>query len=93
MRCFRTIIAAALCAGIAGFALDALAQKGPPDDPARHAEERPFGGPPPKHRAFGKGSTCKTSGSTCTLEKNESVGAKCSCTGKNGKKTDGKVVP
>ena len=56
--------------------------------------ERPFGGPPPpKSRKMerSKGTICKTATITCELQKAQSVGTTCTCTGSDGKPISGKV--
>lgn len=46
----------------------------------RHVEERPFAGPPPKHRApRRKSDQCKAGDITCTLAAKAEVGAPCTC--------------
>ena len=70
---------------------------GGPAAPGRHMEERPFGGPPPKHRSpFRYGKKCafsedaaSTKVKTCDLEKEDRVNKKCTCP---GVATQGKVI-
>jgi hypothetical protein len=52
--------------------------------PGRQMEERPFGGPPPNLRKPKRYSKkCKTKQGTCALKKEELLGGKCACPGRD----------
>ena len=74
------------------IAADKTNQIGESSPPARHVEERPFGGPPPKYRgqtpsqAIQYGKRCRIQRQTCQLVRQLELGDTCTCPGDLGAK-------
>jgi hypothetical protein len=73
------VVATAAVAGL--FATPVVAAE---KTPGGRIEERPFGGPPPILRTLKRyGKKCQTKQQTCTLKKEDVVGSKCACPGRD----------